>query len=222
MNGTERTKSGFILRSLERARASRDARQTGFRLAVLATTCAILLCLPLALTSGCLPAALLPGSAPPDSPASGAESAQQDTPMPTFTPPVPWPATWTPTWTPTTTPTSTPRPTFTPVVTPYTPAPGSAPRTSQGPLKLEFWRNNIWCPDDFNYIAEFTLRASGGNGLYTYFRDNGQIGGPTTGEVTYQVVWQDCGGAPGTFTVRSGDGQQVSEMFWIDPPDCCE
>lgn len=86
---------------------------------------------------------------------------------------------------------------------------------------MEFWVNNVWCDKDPGYVIEFTIRAQGGGGQYTYYRDIDQIGGPTDGSVTYQLRWKTCGGAPGTFFVHSADGQRVSDKFWVYSPSCC-
>jgi hypothetical protein len=173
--------------------------------------------------AGCLEPPLPPGvevaqEAPPSA-----------TPTATNTPVPEWPPTWTPT------PTYTPWPTMTPTATP-TPIPTlsspsgsvSFPRTtcsgvSKGPLKIDYKINPAWCPTGISYVADMTISASGGDGCYVYYRDIDKIEGPTRKtSVTYQLKWARCGGAPGTLTVKSGDGQEVSVKFWIRPPDCCK
>jgi hypothetical protein len=135
---------------------------------------------------------------------------------------VPWPATWTPTATRPPTSTPTPRPTRTPIAD--TPAPGSYPVKrphAGGTLTVDFRTNRVWCTSAAEYKIEFAVWARGGDGVYTYYRDIDKIGGPTTGEITYTLKWTDCGGAPGTFFVKSGDGQKASKVFWVDYPSCC-
>jgi hypothetical protein len=163
-----------------------------------------------------------PGGSPPVP-----EQGETATPTSTNTPVPEWPAAWTatptftpwPTVTPTFTPTSTPAPTATPV-------PGGSRRPRQkagatgGPLKIDYNLDGVYCSEG-GYIANFTIWAEGGDGQYTYYRDCYQIGEPTGDAVTYQVKWADCGGAPGTFTVKSGDDQEVSVKFWVNRPSCC-
>ena len=161
---------------------------------------------------------LLPGVLPQ------ATQAAQNTATPeiTNTVLVPWPATWTPTATRPPTSTPTPRPTRTPI--PDAPAPGYYPVKrphAGGNLTLDFRINRVWCTSAAEYKIEFAIWARGGDGVYTYYRDIDKIGGPTTGEITYTLKWTDCGGAPGTFFVKSGDGQKVSKLFWVDFPACC-
>jgi len=141
-------------------------------------------------------------------------------PVSTRAPTATWPPTWTPLPTRTPTPTYTPTPTTTPLP-PGTRRPPSTPGAA-GPLTLEFWVNNVWCEKGFyGYIMDFTVRAHGGGGQYTYYRDIDKIGGPTNGSITYQLRWTDCGGAPGTFFAHSADGQRASKEFWVDNPSCC-
>jgi hypothetical protein len=168
------------------------------------------LCL-LAIAAGCT-------SSPTEGP------AVLDTPVPTATHTLepPWPATWTPV------PSRTPTPTVTPELPPGSEPGSSAPGGSApGPkgtvvvttLDFDFWINNVWCPGH-GYKASFTITGKGGDGVYTYYRDIDQIGGPMEGALTYELHWQACGGAPGTFYVESA-GQRVAKKFWVERPDCC-
>jgi hypothetical protein len=149
------------------------------------------------------------------------------TTLSTYTPPVTWPPTWTPTHTPIATHTPTPRPTF---ISPYaTTAPGSWSPSSSGTsphaggdLTIDFNLNDVWCTSGSSYAASFTVWARGGDGRYIYYRDIDKIAGPLSGEVNYELQWRECGGAPGTFFVESGDGQRVGKKFWVWPPDCCK
>jgi hypothetical protein len=169
--------------------------------------------------------------APPLPP--GVEVAQEvspsATPTATNTPLPEWPPTWTPTPTYTPWPTMTPTPTPTPIPTLPSSSSASFRQTTcsgvtQGPLKIDYENNPGWCPAGGPaYVADFTISASGGDGCYIYYRDIDLIEGPTRKtSVTYQLKWARCGGAPGTLTVQSGDGQEVSVKFWVRPPECCK
>jgi hypothetical protein len=91
------------------------------------------------------------------------------------------------------------------------------------PLTLNVFVRTRFCDTAESYGAEIGVWAQGGDGWYTYYRDDleHQIAGPTKGGVVYQISWRTCGGAPGTFIVRSGDGQEAREHYWVEPPDCC-
>jgi hypothetical protein len=175
----------------------------------------VIICLVLVATTGF-----------PFSPRPSDEPMPTDTATPTatYTPEPTWPPFWTPT------PTRTPIPTNTPTPPPPTPRPGSGSSGSwpgsghtgpYAPLTIDYTLNGRECSGS-GYIAEFTVWAQGGDGKYTYYRDIDLIAGPLEGSVTYEVKWRDCGGAPGTFFVESGDGQRVSKLFWIHPPGCCK
>jgi hypothetical protein len=175
----------------------------------------------LLVVSGCLPFRLpfsLPGMQ------SDGTRVLPPTPTATKTPfSTSWPATWTPTVTPSITPTTTRYPTLTPYGTPgpgggaWSPGGG----TVGGDLGIQYWITDVYCTSKSSYAADFVIRASGGDGNYTYYRDIDKIAGPVKGEVGYHLVWRECGGAPGTFFVESGDGQRVKILFWVDKPDCC-
>jgi len=150
------------------------------------------------------------------------------TSTPTKTPTPTWPPAWTvtPTFTPWP-PTATPTPTYTPIPTTTAAGPccgGVAPSQPQpgreGPLTVDFASGGVWCGGG-GYYADFIVSASGGGGNYTYYRDCTEIGGPTNESVEYRLEWRDCGGAPGTFFVKSADGQEAGKLFWVDPPSCC-
>jgi hypothetical protein len=91
------------------------------------------------------------------------------------------------------------------------------------PLTLNVFVRNRTCDMAESYAAEIAVWAQGGDGWYTYYRDDlgRQIAGPTQGGVVHWISWRTCGGAVGTFIVRSGDGQEVRQSFWVEPPDCC-
>ncbi len=177
--------------------------------------------LVLCLSAAAIGCSTLPQQGPQPMPQQGDGTA----PTSTHTPSPTWPPTWTPTFTstPIPHPTRTPTATSTPPPTPpgSAPAPRSTRTGTSGPLTIDFQINGKWCPSGPGYSAEFTVWAEGGGGAYTYYRDIDLIEGPTDEAVTYQLEWADCGGAPGTFYVKSGDGQQVSKKFWVSPPSCC-
>ena len=91
------------------------------------------------------------------------------------------------------------------------------------PLTLNVFVTSRSCDTDESYTAEIGVWAQGGDGWYTYYRDDidHPIAGPTQGGVGYRISWRTCGGAPGTFIVRSGDGQEAREHYWVEPPHCC-
>ena len=91
------------------------------------------------------------------------------------------------------------------------------------PLALNVLISDTSCDGGESYRAEISLWAQGGDGQYTYYRDalDQQIGGPMDSGMVYRLTWRTCGGAPGTFIVRSGDGQEARMPFWVEPPDCC-
>ena len=91
---------------------------------------------------------------------------------------------------------------------------------SYSPLTIDWHLNGKRCISRGEYIAEFSVWATGGNRSYTYYSDSQKIGGPVTGGVTYKLQWGACCGVPGTFIVRSGDGQEAQKKFWVEHPDC--
>ena len=148
------------------------------------------------------------------------------TPVPTNTPtPMPTPtstSTFTPvpTNTPTPTPTSTntPKPTLT-----HTPTPTRVPTNTPipyPPLSVDWTVRGVWCIPDLKYRIEFSVWAEGGNGVYTYYRDEEIIGGPKRGGIIYWLDWGACCDAPGTFKVISGDGQVADKGFYVKHPIC--
>lgn len=91
------------------------------------------------------------------------------------------------------------------------------------PLTLNVFVQSRTCDTPESYAAEIAVWARGGDGWYTYYRDDldHPIAGPTQGGLVYPISWRTCGGAPGTFIVRSGDGQEVRESYWVEAPHCC-
>ena len=91
------------------------------------------------------------------------------------------------------------------------------------PLTLNVLINSTHCDTEEDYAAQISIWAKGGDGQYTYYRDDltQYIGGPTGEGMVVHLSWRTCGGAPGTFIVRSGDGQEARTPFWVEPPECC-
>ena len=91
------------------------------------------------------------------------------------------------------------------------------------PLELNIFVTSRSCDTTESYTAEIGVWAQGGDEWYTYYLDDldHQIAGPTQGGLIHHISWRTCGGAPGTFIVRSGDGQEVREQYWVEAPHCC-
>jgi hypothetical protein len=91
------------------------------------------------------------------------------------------------------------------------------------PLTLNVFVQSRTCDTPESYAAEIAVWARGGDGWYTYYRDDldHPIAGPTQGGVVFKISWRTCGGAPGTFIVRTGDGQEARETYWVEAPHCC-
>jgi hypothetical protein len=113
-------------------------------------------------------------------------------------------------------PTSTPllQPTLTPTVTSSpTPRPTNTP-VNLGPLDFTYhisWR--LAPSDPAMSIATVTIQVHGGDGNYTYYRDDMQQLGPT-----FEYNWASCHGNPGSLRVDSGDGQSVRKNYFDNPP----
>ena len=131
----------------------------------------------------------------------------QPTPITTSEPTIPLP-------TETPTPLSEPvLPTFTPVLAPTaTPraAPVAPPTPEGGPLDLGFTINWRIDPNDVTLsIAAVELIATGGDGNYTFFRDN-----VPTGSAVFEYYWGRCQDNPGSFRVDSGDAQSLTIEYF--------
>jgi hypothetical protein len=124
---------------------------------------------------------------------------------PTFTP-IRQPtlaATLTPSATPSRRPTSTPRPGVT-----------STPVKTGGPLDFSY--NIQWRFKDaaaLVSIATVTINATGGSGVYAYFRDDLQVDGPV-----FEYEWASCHANPGSLRVDSSDGQSKRVDYFQNPP----
>jgi hypothetical protein len=125
------------------------------------------------------------------------------TPTPTAT------GTATPTGTPTTTltPTPTPSPTASPTGTLTPTVTAIRPEVTRTFAPLTFSVSVRWRFDpasDLHAIADVVVSAQGGDGSYTYYRDDILQPGPT-----FSYFWRRCANNPVSFRVDSGDGQSV-------------
>ena len=128
-------------------------------------------------------------------------------PTSTFTPT----ATFTPTDTPP--PTDTPLPTDTPTVTPTNapppPPPPTATPASTGPLQPvgAGWHlegDPVFDAERNVAVHPIHIDVTGGNGVYTYYREGEQLPGPS-----FQMEWVVCTLAGTNIRVESGDGQSL-------------
>jgi tRNA A-37 threonylcarbamoyl transferase component Bud32/ferric-dicitrate binding protein FerR (iron transport regulator) len=142
---------------------------------------------------------------PTDTPTAMPTSTPTDTPIPTDTP--------VPTATPTNThaPTPTPRPTHTPTATA---TPTVTP--TYAPLGTFYWDyHSSEVGDGQKWQTYIYFHITGGDGNYTFFRDEELITGPE-----YTLIW-GCGyDAMGKFVVISGDGQRTEKDFWFQKVPC--
>lgn len=88
------------------------------------------------------------------------------------------------------------------------------------PLSIDWQLTGVWCVSRSEYTAEFVVSAQGGDRVYTYYRDIDKIGGPLAGSLTYRLRYGACCAAVGTFTAKSGDGQEASKTFYVEHPNC--
>ena len=102
-----------------------------------------------------------------------------------------------------------------PTVTPRaTPGGVESSAGESGPLELEYeisWELNS--ADTAFALATVTLNATGGDGEYTFFRDDIPTGGS---QFVYR--WGSCKTNPGSFRVDSGDGQSVKLDYYEESP----
>ena len=81
-------------------------------------------------------------------------------------------------------------------------------------LELQFVQTWQLLPDDPGFaLASVVLTATGGDGEYTYFRDDQQQPG-----AEFEYRWRACVDNTGTFRVDSGDGQSVTADFSEESP----
>ena len=103
-----------------------------------------------------------------------------------------------------------------PTVTPRATPSGNTTSTEGdgGTLTLDYeisWELN---QSDTNFaLATVTLLAKGGNGEYSFFRDDIPTGGS---QFVYR--WGSCQPNPGTFRVNTGDGQSATVEYFTEAP----
>jgi tRNA A-37 threonylcarbamoyl transferase component Bud32/outer membrane protein assembly factor BamD (BamD/ComL family)/cytoskeletal protein RodZ len=102
-----------------------------------------------------------------------------------------------------------------------TPDDGLCPGGVCPALTLDIW-DLPWtgrCEGAIWYKSVF-MEGHGGNGVYTYYWNDELVGGPLTNQsITFEV--RSTGGAIiGTARVTSGDGQTVSQEFYVSEVDC--
>jgi hypothetical protein len=96
---------------------------------------------------------------------------------------------------------------------PATPSP-TATSASGGPLNFTYtihWELASGNPGIA--IATVTISATGGGGVYQYFRDDLPVAGPV-----FQYEWAACHGNPGSLRVDSADGQSARVDYFETPP----
>lgn len=96
-----------------------------------------------------------------------------------------------------------------------TPAPGTTTAPApQGILSFTYtisW--SISEQNPFIAVASVTMNAQGGDGVYTYYRDDLKQDGSV-----FSYQWATCRGNPGSLRVDSGDGQSVRYDYYETPP----
>lgn len=92
--------------------------------------------------------------------------------------------------------------------------PTAEPTATLAPLALAYqiaWRID---PQDSAFaVATVRLQAQGGNGVYTYYRDEIRMPGPE-----FEYRWGSCRANPGSFRVESGDGQTLKLDYYTEAP----
>lgn len=148
-------------------------------------------------------------AAPPSPDAEGGATIAVTAPLPTFTPIQA---------TPSATTSGDAGPTLAPTVTlpsagPTATRPPAATGAVSGPLSFTYTIDWRLSPDNpYQAIAYVVIYASGGDGNYTYYRDDLPVAGPA---FTYQ--WAACRGNPGSLRVDSA-GQSVRQNYFENPP----
>lgn len=89
-----------------------------------------------------------------------------------------------------------------------------AETASEETLRLTYeieWRVD---PTDPGYVlAAVRLAATGGDGIYTFFRDE-----TVTNSAYFSYRWGSCKDNSGTFRVESADGQSTTVQYFEQPP----
>ena len=107
-------------------------------------------------------------------------------------------------------------------------APPAAPTqpsgtTSSGPLTFNLWGlpDTIRCeaPGSTAWYQTVFMEGQGGSGVYTYFWEGEQVGGPTSESVTVELH-SFSAAIIGTGIVNSSDGQSTNAGLFLSNPDC--
>jgi hypothetical protein len=139
----------------------------------------------------------------PSGSASTTPNSKEGANLPTFTPIQP---TLAATLTLTKAPTRPPLPTETHTLTPTS-------GVNQGPLSFTYeisWR----IENEKDAIATVNFYPKGGDGEYTYYRDDLLVDGPV-----FEYRWATCTGNPGSLRVDSADGQ-TSRVDYFEQTPC--
>jgi len=87
-----------------------------------------------------------------------------------------------------------------------------------GNLEIDIWPVSGRCKESRWYRSVY-IGARGGDGIYTYYWNGEEVGGPTSSGVTFEV--NGVGSAViGTWRVVSGDGMVAEDQFYVQPWDC--
>lgn len=98
--------------------------------------------------------------------------------------------------------------------TPRTTPDPNAPTPTYAPLQLSYTLEWVLDTTNPNFaLATVRLRAIGGDGNYTFYRDDIPTGGS---DFVYR--WGACRANPGSFRVESGDGQTARLNYFEQPP----
>jgi len=138
-------------------------------------------------------------------PTSTTSPSPTSTASPTISPTATATPTATPSLTPSSTPSLTPSATASITVTPTPSRTPTLPPSFDGPLRMTV--EIVWEIDSNDprlALANVTIAATGGDGNYTYYRDDiRQLSS------RFIYVWRSCSVNPVTFRVDSGDGQTI-------------
>ncbi len=112
-------------------------------------------------------------------------------------------------------PIATPDPSYTPPAT----VPPQPSETQQG-LTLDIWPIGDGRCSGGSWFQTIFMEGHGGNGVYTYYWDEQNVGGPVTNQSTTFEIQHSGGGFSKTGRVTSGDGQMRETILFLNPPTC--
>ncbi len=94
------------------------------------------------------------------------------------------------------------------------------PTRTETPLVLNLWGlpDTVRCGGGETWYQQIFIEGEGGNGVYTYYWNDEQVGGPTSGSLTFERTG-GAGPIIGTGKVVSGSQTQTFELF-LPNPDC--